>query len=194
MGYGTIRKHTTKEERVNKVIEKGNPAHSNLNKISSYLSQPNVKEFNAILVDKAFKTNRQGRPHIFESREECENEVTGYFKLCYDYDMIPTVSSLVLYLGMNRDTFYDNITNKMSDFSDVLKKALDTCHAYQEQPALEGRLVAPTWIFTAKNYFNMKDTQSIDFTANNGEQPTHNSINAIKDQIENEQTNVKFLE
>ena len=190
------RDHTTKEEREQLVIDRGTtPSKTNSfnkNKIVEYMSQPNIREFNAIVVDKSFSkidTKRKGRPMIFTNREECKNEIEGYFKLCYDYKVIPTISSMALYLGLNRDSLYDHIKNPSSDFCDILKNAVDTCQSYQELPALDGTLSAPTWIFTAKNYFNMKDTQDVNVSATNQQQTNPNTLNAIKEQIALESEN-----
>lgn len=184
------RDYTTKEERekefINKATKPSKTNSFNINKITEYMSQPNIREFNAIVVDKSFSKidiTRKGRPQPFKSREECLNEIEGYFKLCYDYKVIPTISSMALYLGLNRDTLYDHVKNESSDFSDILKKAIDTCQSYQELPALDGTLSAPTWIFTAKNYFNMKDSQDVNISATNQPQINANTMDAIKEQI-----------
>lgn len=184
MGYSK-RDYTTKEEREKLVIEKGTPKNSSLHKIIDYMSQPNIKQFNALVTTRSFeklKANK-GRPLIFRDREECINEVEGYFKLCYDYDVLPTIASLALYLGFNRDSLYANMNNPTCNFSDVLKNAVATCHSMQELPALDGTLAQPTYIFNAKNYFGMHDTQNINVSANNQPQINTNNINAIKEQL-----------
>ena len=190
MGYSK-RDYTTKEEREQMVIEKGNAKSKS--KIVEYMSQPNIKAFKALVVDNNFKKMREniksgikGRPPLFKSREECQSEVEGYFKLCYDYEVIPTISSMAIYLGMGRQYLYDVINDKANDFSDILKSAVDTCQSYQELPALDGTLSAPTWIFTAKNYFGMKDTQDVNVSAINQQQNATQTINAIKEQIASE--------
>ena len=154
------------------------------------MSQPNIREFNALVVDNNFRKMREnsasgnkGRPQLFNSREECLEEIEGYFKLCYDYKVIPTVASMTTYLGMGRQYIYEIIANNTSDYSDILKNAIETCQSYQELPALDGTLSAPTWIFTAKNYFGMKDTQDVSISATNQQQNNTNTINAIKEQL-----------
>lgn len=185
MGYSK-RDYTTKDEREKLVIEK--KPNQNKNKLSEYLSQPNVKEFNAIVVDNNFKKireniNRKGRPQLFKSREECQDEVEGYFKLCYDYDMIPTVASLSLYLGCNKDTIYDHINNPTSDFSDLLKNAVATCLSYQESGVMSAEVPAVPFIFLGKQYYGFKDQQDISISATNQQQNNVNSVDAIKQQI-----------
>jgi len=187
----------TQEERNQEVISKGTPKNSNLHKIIDYMSQPNIKEFNALIIDKSFdrlKTSNKGRPQIFGSREECIEEVEGYFKLCYDYSILPTIASLALYLGFNRDSLYANMNNQACDYSDVLKNAVATCQSMQELPALDGTLAQPTYIFNAKNYFNMKDTQDVNLSATNQQQTNPNTINAIKEQLSLENNNTNMID
>ena len=194
MGYATKRNYTTKEEREQMVIDK--EKNKRTNKLSEYLSQPNVKAFNSIVVDKGFSRldTKRGRPTIFSSREECKEEVEGYFKLCYEYDMLPTVSSMALYLGFGRDALYSQAANPTCDFSDILKQAIATCQTYQETPALDGTLSAPVWIFSAKNYFGMKDTQDISVSNGNQIQNSTSTMATIKEQIELEKENKKMIE
>jgi len=195
MSHSTVSRNDiyTKEERVKQVLDKGTPKTSNLHKIIDYMSQPNIKEFNAIVTNKSFerlKKNNKGRPQIFNSRDECIEEVEDYFKLCFDYGVLPTIASMSLYLGYSRDSIYANASNEGCDYSDVLKNAIHTCQSYQELPALDGTLSAPTWIFTAKNYFGMKDTQDVSISATNQQQNNARTINAIKEQLTNENANI----
>ena len=186
MGYSK-RDYTTKEERIEMVLEK--EKNKKRNRLSEYLSQPNVKKFHAIVTDKAFdrlkKDNNKGRPTIFSSREECLEEVGAYFKLRYDCAVLPTISSMALYLGFSRESLYASASSPMCDFSDILKKAISSCQAYQESPALDGTLNAPVWIFTAKNYFGMHDNQNITLSASqNTTQINPQTLDTIKEQLQ----------
>lgn len=179
------RDYTTREEREQLVIDKGTPKNSNLHKIIDYMSQPNIKQFNALVTTKSFEKLRSnmGRPQIFKSREDCIADVEGYFKLCYDYSVLPTIASMALYMGFNKDSLYANMNNPTCDYSDVLKNAVATCHSMQELPALDGTLAQPTYIFNAKNYYNMRDSQDITLSANTQNQLNTTNINAIKEQL-----------
>ena len=178
---------TTKEERINQVLEKGNPTHSSKNKLSEYLSQPNVKAFNSIITSKNFECIKvRGYPRTFKNREECANEIEDYFKLCYQYDMIPTIASLCLYIGINRDTLY-NISNnpKIYDYYDIVKSAIDTCHSYQESAVLSGDIPSVPFIFLAKNYYNLKDQTDVRFNQDTQDNTINsNTMATIKEQIE----------
>lgn len=194
----SMRDKTTKEERQQMVIEKGNPKNSSLNKLSNYLSQPNVKKFNAIVTSKAFDgVRKKAYPHVFATVEECADEVEDYFKLCYECNMIPTIASLALYLGLNRDTLYTYANDSRTYVcSDVLKTAINTCQSYQESAVLGGEIASVPWIFTAKNYFNLKDQTDVHVSATNQDNTINsNTMTAIKEQIalENETKQLEYL-
>lgn len=185
MGYSK-RDYTTKEERIKATINK--PVNQNKNKLSEYLSQPNVKAFNSICTSRMLEKmrttiNKGGRPSIFRDKEECQNEIEGYFKLCYDYDMIPTVASFCVYCGSNKDTIYDHINNKMSPFCDLLKNAVSTILSYQENGVMSNEVPSVPFIFLGKQYHGFTDTQNINVSASNQPQINTNNINAIKEQL-----------
>lgn len=193
-----IRDRYTKEERKQMVIEKGNPQHSSKNKLSQYLSQPNVKKFNAIMTDRGFNlVAKRGYPRTFSSVDECLDEVNEYFKLCYDCEMIPTVASLCLFLGLNRETLYTSANNpRLYEYSDVLKYAINTCQSYQESAVLSGDIPSVPFIFLSKNYFGLKDTTEVNLSANNQDNTINSdSMTAIKQQIqaENETKQLEYL-
>lgn len=178
----------TQEERTQQVIDRKTP--NNKLKMSEYLSQPNVKAFNSIITQRMLdkmqervKNNVKGRPQLFNSTEECIEEIGGYFKLCYDYNMIPTVASFCVYLGANKDTIYDHINNKASDYCDLLKDAVSTILSYQETGVMSNEVPSVPFIFLGKNYHGFKDTQDVNLSATNQPQTNPNTLNAIKDQI-----------
>lgn len=181
----SMRDRTTREEREQIIIERGNKISGNKSKLNEYMSNPNVKKFNSIVTDKSFDRIRMGRPCAFNSKEECLEEVEDYFKLCYECNVIPTIASLALYLGLHRETLYNYANNsKLYDFSNVLKQAIDVCQSYQEGAVLDGSIQAVPFIFLAKNYYGLKDTTDISFN-NQQNDTTINSgtMDAIKEQI-----------
>lgn len=181
---------TTQEERKQMVINKHNPTNSSKSKLSEYLSQPHVKKFNSIITSKSFDTvASRGYPRAFKSYDECLEEVESYFKLCYDCDIIPTIASLSIYLGLNRESLYNYANNpKTYDYSNILNLAINTCQAYQESAVLDGSIPSVPFIFLSKNYYGLKDTTDISF--NNNQHDTtidnNNTMQVIKQQIESE--------
>lgn len=182
---------TTKEERRQMIIDKSNPTNSSKSKLSEYLSQPNVKKYNSIVTSKSFDiVASRGYPRAFKDYQECLTEVEEYFKLCYDCDIIPTIASLSLYLGLNRETLYNYANNpKLYDYSNVLKMAINTCQSYQETAVLDGSVPSVPFIFLSKNYYGLKDTTDIAFNTNNQNDNSvnNNTMDIIKEQIQREQ-------
>lgn len=194
----SMRYRTTKEEREQMVIDRGNPKGTK-SKMSEYLSKDNVKSFNRIVVsrnfDKLEERHKNKSQQIFKDYEECLNDVGDYFKLCDKYDIIPTIASLSLYLGVNKDTIY-TIANspKVYECSDILKTAIQTCQAYHENAFMSGEVPPVAFIFYAKNYYGMKDQTDVRFNQDqNTETIASDSISALKEQIAEEQT-IKYLE
>ena len=182
---------TTRDERKQMVIDKHNPTNSSKSKLTEYLQQPNVKKYNSIITSKSFDiVASRGYPRAFNSFNECLEEVEDYFKLCYDCNIIPTIASLSLYLGLNRETLYNYANNpKTYDYSNILRMAINTCQSYQETAVLDGSIPSVPFIFLSKNYFGLKDTTDISF---NNNQDTNimnntNTMQVIKEQIESEQ-------
>lgn len=189
----SMRNYTTKEERKQMVIEKGNPVNSPKNKLSQYLSQPNVKKFNAIMTDRGFNlVAKYGYPRVFSSVEECLEEVNEYFKLCYDCEMLPTIASLCLFLGVTRETLYSSANDKRTyAYSDVLKYAINTCQSYQENGVLSGDVPSVPFIFLSKNYFGLKDTTEVNLSANNQDNTINSeTMSVIREQIKSEADNL----
>lgn len=186
------RDYTTIDERRQEVIDRGTP--KNLSKLSAYLSQENVKTFNAIVTNRMLekmkqRISRMGRPMYFTSIEETTQDIQDYFKLCYDYNMLPTVASFSTYLGCNKDTIYEHINNPASDYSDLLKDATNTILSYQEAGALSSEVASVPFIFLGKNYYGFKDQQNISIGRQEELPNNMATIDAIKEQLTYEENN-----
>lgn len=189
---------TTKEEREQMVINRGNPKGTK-SKMSEYLSQENVKSFNRIVVSRSFdkleEKHKNKSQQIFKDYDECKNDVEEYFKLCDRYNIIPTIASMSLYLGVNKDTIYTMANApKVYECSDILKTAIQTCQAYHENAFMSGEVPPVAFIFYAKNYYGMKDQTDVRFNQDqNNNTISSDSVDALKEQIAQEQT-IKYLE
>lgn len=182
---------TTKEERIQKVLDiNANNKHGiTSDKLTSYLSQDNVKAYNMLLVDKSLNN----RPRqSFGSVEECFNEISGYFKLCNEYNMQPTISSLCVYCGINKDTLYSLAKNPNCQYADQIQKAINICHSYLENGALSGTIAPLLMIFLGKNYYNLSDNSTVNLTTSILENTTsQNTMNIVREQLELESKNQK---
>ena len=192
----SMRYKTTKEEREKMVIDRGNPTNSSKSKMSEYLSQDNVKSFNRIVIsrnfDKLEEKHKNKSQQIFNDYDECLSDVEDYFKLCDRYNIIPTIASMSLYLGVNKETIYQYANNpKVYECSNILKTAIQTCQAYHENAFISGEIPPVAFIFYAKNYYGMKDQTDVRFNQDNQESNLLNSntMETIKEQIELEKQN-----
>jgi virulence-associated protein VapD len=174
---------TTKEDRIKEVLSINDNKHGfNNDKLTNYLSQDNVKAYNMILVDKSLNTRAR---QSFGSVEECFNEISGYFKLCNDYNMQPTISSLCVYCGIHKDTLYSLAKNPNCQYADLLQNSINICHSYLENGALSGTIAPLLMIFLGKNYYNMTDNSTVNLTTSLLENTTsQNTMNIVREQLE----------
>lgn len=150
-----------------------------------YMAQPNVKEFNRVVVKKALT----GRPYRWDSVEELEKELIDYFSLCDRTDTVPTVTGVATWLHCSRDTIYAHANNPNSIFSDILKNVISACQLSLENGAIDGKVNSVVYIFMGKNYFGLKDDKNITVTpSQNTSINTQSTMDAIQKQLEEETT------
>lgn len=177
-----IRREISKQSnstKNNQTVNKGSIA---------YMARPNVKEFNKILRSKIFKI---GKPYAFDKMEDLEKELSDYFDTCTRYNIIPTVTNVALWLGVDRDTIYAHANNSASPYSDMMKNLLTYLHDQMQSGTLSGDINPVTYIFLSKNYYGMTDAKDINVTAsaNGGSQPnSQETAEALRKQIEEEST------
>ena len=189
---GGYRYKLSQEERENDLLEKeiGKPLGSNNNQITKreegkgrYLDNPDVKAFNKEIRNRVFV-----KKCAFEHFEDVGLEINHYFDLCDKHSIIPSITSLCLYLGISRDTLYAHANNPNSRYSDVLKEAINYCHSILEAGAFEGKVPAVPYIFTAKNFFGMRDDKNITVSPSSDKQLVNSTetMDAIQKQLQEE--------
>jgi hypothetical protein len=106
------------------------------------------------------------------SDKECEDRISLYFDYSMQNGLRPTIEGLALAVGIDRRTVWD-WENKVSrsqpgsSRSDIIKKAKDYIAFLMSNEVMNGNINPVTWIFYAKNYFGMKDTQDINIIPTN---------------------------
>lgn len=152
----------------------------------SYMSQPNVKEFNKAMTDRLFGVG--GRPPAFHSVEELNSDIRDYLNLCQKTTTIPTIMGLATWLGCSRDTIYAHANDSRSPFSYILKNFIDLCHLSIENGAIDGKVNPVTYIFMGKNYFSLTDSKDIKVSATNDSTSPNaeETANALRKQLEEE--------
>lgn len=187
----SLRRITTQEERLNMVIDreknKTPQGAGKTNKLSEYLSQENVKEFNKIMVNKALTSrvkNSRGMPQAFDNEEELKEEIAYYFRCCEEYQIIPTISNMVLFLGIDKETLYASLDSNIYKYSNHLKNAIQICQGFNESAFLSGTIPPLSYIFLSKNYYGMQDNTNVIFNNNINDNTTNtNQLSILKEQL-----------
>lgn len=103
--------------------------------------------------------------------EELEKRIVDYFTNCAQTGEKPTVEQMSQVTGYSYATVWDweNGRNKgfSANTSEIIKKAKSFLRVFDAKLLLEGALNPVSYIFRAKNYYGMKDTQDYILTPNN---------------------------
>lgn len=102
----------------------------------------------------------------FNSIEEMEVLIEGYFNDCRELQLRPTIRGLAMALGTVYETLrgWENGERDAqlgSQCSAIIKKSKQIIAEYDEIMAMEGLDNPILFMFRAKNYYNMKDVQEI---------------------------------
>jgi DNA-binding XRE family transcriptional regulator len=151
-----------------KVNKAGNPAM--INPINATPSELSIKMAKLKVIYDWDKIN-------LDSDDEVEERISDYFNYCIAEALRPTVEGLAMALGIDRRTLWTWETGsyraKLDNTRlDIIKKAKDYIAFLMSDMVMDNKINAITWIFYAKNYFGMKDTQDLVITPNNALQPT----------------------
>ena len=112
-----------------------------------------------------------------QTKEEMIERTTAYFQRCANKGIKPTVEEYALALGIHRQTLWNWTTgNFRSEFTDIARRAKDFIAAYDARMVTDGKLNPVTYIFRAKNYYDMKDTQDVVVTPNQFETRSREEI------------------
>ena len=154
----------------------------------SYLAQPHVQEFNKEIRKRVFNSRGVGRPYAFQSLEITEKEIDDYFQLCSDKQVVPTITTLALWLGCDKDTIYNHANNSNSPFFGLFKNVINYCHSLMQNGAVDGKVNPVTYFFISKNDYGMRDDKNITVSASNnsGNVNTQETVDALRKQIAEE--------
>lgn len=154
----------------------------------NYLEDPNLKSFNKKLRNKGFEKAR--KPIKLGTVEETALEIQDYFNLCEKYAQLPSLKSLCLYLGISVTTYNSYAKDMDSEYGDLFRASVDFIHSVIENGAMNNKINPATYMFTASNFYGMRDSKHIDVSAvaptNNTTSSSRESINELRRQIEHE--------
>ena len=102
-----------------------------------------------------------------KSDEECAERINGYFRDCFEQQMIPTVENLSLALGTVRQVLWqwENGQGCSSKRTDMVKKAKQILASIDAELVSSGKIPQVVYIFRAKNFYQMSDQQEITINA-----------------------------
>lgn len=173
------------------VIEKAKNSRgssTNNKSATSYMSQPNVQEFNRQMQKRIFNSTGIGRPYAFGSIEQLESDIAEYFDVCNNTQTVPTITSLALWLRVDKTTIYEHANNSNSPFSTILKNVITYCHSIIQNGTVEGKINPVTYIFISKNDYSMRDDKNITVSPATSDQTINSTetMDAIQKQLAEE--------
>ena len=109
-------------------------------------------------------------PPDLHNPEEVHGAIVNYFQSCDQNGVRPGNLGLYAALGMSKQDVHDVITGRNKSKAtpavvDLVKKARQAMSLYRESLASEGKINPVTYIFMAKNYDGLTDTQQIEVSA-----------------------------
>lgn len=151
----------------------------------SFLAEPQVDTYNKFVTSHALKIkdSKLGNPEVVERRIE------EYFALCSDNAQLPSIKALGLYIGVPYSTLKTYLNDPTSRYYDMLTRAKDLCHIILENGALNNKVNPATYMFTAANFYDMKDTKSVEIGRSSTEKElaaSRESIDALKNLLRKE--------
>lgn len=163
---------------------------------SNYLENPQLKEFSHELRNQGFKKARL--PVKLAGIDETNGEIQDYFDLCDKYSQLPSIKSLCLYLGISVSTYNAYVKDIDSEYGELFRAALDYIHSIIENGALNNKINPATYMFTASNFYGMRDSKQIDISAispaANNATSSRDSLNALREQVEKEHSKIEEAE
>lgn len=175
----------SKEERTNyalettRMVKEGRGNQANQLAKSNYLDRPETREFHSIVRKKCMYSKRT----CLDSVENMQKEILEYFDLCDKYDCVPVMIGLFNYLGLEQGQAYQ-IANEGSEISLPLKKAMKFVQELQEGAVMRNAINPVSFIFLAKNYYGMSDSQTITLKPDNSSTDRSQTMEALQEVVQ----------
>jgi hypothetical protein len=103
--------------------------------------------------------NKVGRPLIFQSVEDLEQQIQAYFEDCKQRKEPPFIVEMCNWLDISRNTLLDYSEGKgeRAEFSDTIKRARQVCEQAVEKGMMTGTMNTTGCIFNLKNNYGWRD-------------------------------------
>ena len=118
-----------------------------------------------------------GLPPV-KNEEEAMERTKAYFYDCANKGVRPTWEEYAMALGVHRKTLWAWATGQSRGpcATDVFIRAKDFIAAFDARMLIENKMNPVAYIFRAKNYYDMKDTQDVVVTPNQFETRSREQI------------------
>lgn len=120
-----------------------------------------------------------GKP-LVKDDDECKQRLYEFFIGCGESGELPTVEKMCMALGTVRQVVWQWEQGQGCSLkrTDLIKKGKEFIATFEAEMVTEGKINPVTYIFRAKNYFGLKDTQDLVLTPNNplGDQPDQKAL------------------
>lgn len=127
-----------------------------------------------------------GSPRV-RNNVELADRLNEYFDICWRTGQIPTVEDMALALGINRRTLrqWRIEVERDPERAELCTQAMEVLAAIDAKLVSEGKIPQVTYIFRAKNYFDMHDQTEMLMTA---------AVDPWEDHIDIEKVKQKYFE
>lgn len=105
-----------------------------------------------------------GKPLIFKSAKELQNKIDAYFKECEEKELLTTLTSLAVYLDVDRRTLL-NYKDRSDEYYRTINTAKSKIEANTERLGLQGKTNPALTIFSLKNNYGWVDKIETDITS-----------------------------
>lgn len=96
----------------------------------------------------------------YPTREEIKPHINDYFIFCAESKIPISILGLALYLGVTTNTLARWASGETTtEYQEDIEKAIMLIHSFKEQLAETNQINSGVYIFSAKNWFGMKDVQ-----------------------------------
>lgn len=160
------------------------------NRLRNYLSDKEVKEYCFKLLSNGFRGVKQRTDDIsinpaLINPEYALNQLTDYFNMSFSYNMVPSLPSMLSYLGLSQSEY--NYALKHPDMFpalSLLEEGQRQCGIILENVALNDKIDPRLFVFLGKNYYGLQDKTDIQVSRGIDEvQISSDSVEVLKQQL-----------
>lgn len=155
-------------------------------RLREYLQQDSVKNFNTMLLTRGFQKvaerDRFETLPVLTDETVAMEEVSEYFKACLENNKIPTIATMVAFLGISMaELYYWSKTPLKS--GKILREAIEQCHAFLEDATIHDKVDVRLFGYLSTAYYNSLKENSQCTTFLTQDSATSESLQAIRNQL-----------